>query len=357
MATVDKLKPNDPRVERKSALINGKTYHYLLGNPPNQTGTIILVHGWPDLSLGWRYQVPYLLNTLRLRVIVPDMLGYGRSDSPQDLSAYSLKSVCADLAALAAEVTGSKTRQIILGGHDWGGAVVWRFALWYPHLLKAVFSLCTPFYPVRDGPYMDPETMVRRVLPNFAYQLQLAGPDVEANIVGRDRIRQFLRTLYDGRAEGPGGKREPGFTTERGAIFDVIDRVGPSPILPDGPDDLDFYVDEYMRHGTLRGPLNWYRTSKINYDEERELVKEGVDKHKTTRVSAPSMLIVASKDVALPPKMAAGMEAYFDSLVTHEVDADHWVHWRAPEQVNVLIGEFLKPFLNDSGVGRDSPKL
>ena len=38
--------------------------------PPSQ------IHGWPDLSLGWRHQIP-LLVSLGLRVVAPDMMGYG----------------------------------------------------------------------------------------------------------------------------------------------------------------------------------------------------------------------------------------------------------------------------------------
>jgi pimeloyl-ACP methyl ester carboxylesterase len=34
------------------------------------------IHGWPDLSLGWRYQIPMLLD-MGFRVVAPDMMGYG----------------------------------------------------------------------------------------------------------------------------------------------------------------------------------------------------------------------------------------------------------------------------------------
>jgi pimeloyl-ACP methyl ester carboxylesterase len=34
------------------------------------------IHGWPDLAIGWRYQIPLLLS-LGLRVVAPDMMGYG----------------------------------------------------------------------------------------------------------------------------------------------------------------------------------------------------------------------------------------------------------------------------------------
>lgn len=79
----DKLVPNDPRVTHHNVTLNGHKWHYLLGTPPSGTpaGTILLVHGHPDLAFGWRYQVPHLLS-LNLRVIVPDMLGYGDTDAP-----------------------------------------------------------------------------------------------------------------------------------------------------------------------------------------------------------------------------------------------------------------------------------
>lgn len=79
----DKLVPNDPRVTHHTVTLNGHKWHYLLGTPPSPVGTILLVHGHPDLAFGWRYQVPHLLS-LNLRVIVPDMLGYGDTDAPED---------------------------------------------------------------------------------------------------------------------------------------------------------------------------------------------------------------------------------------------------------------------------------
>lgn len=51
---------------------------YILGVPKNGNfkATVFLIHGWPDLSYGWRYQIPFLIK-LKMRVVVPDMMGYG----------------------------------------------------------------------------------------------------------------------------------------------------------------------------------------------------------------------------------------------------------------------------------------
>jgi len=228
--------------------------------------------------------------------------------------------------------------RIFVGGHDWGGFLAWRFALWHPDMVRAVFSVCTPYMPPNPT-WIDPEEMVAR-LPNFRYQLQLAGPDVEAGIVGRDKLRSFLAGMYG--ARGPSG--EAMFSTDKGVLLSNLDRMAgaTSPLL--SSEELDYYAAEYARTG-MRGPLNWYRTRRINYDEELELVAAG-----RSRVAAPALLISASRDAALPPALAAGMERFFDRLAKREVNASHWALWEAAEEVNRYIWEFLAGVLGKDGI-------
>lgn len=80
-------KVNDSQFEYQTATVNGVTYNYIVAEPASGkvVGTIFLIHGWPDLSLGWRNQIPFLTSK-GLRVIAPDMLGYGGTDAPEDVS-------------------------------------------------------------------------------------------------------------------------------------------------------------------------------------------------------------------------------------------------------------------------------
>lgn len=73
--------------EYHNATLNGVNYNYILSEPAsgNVAGTIFLIHGWPDLSLGWRHQIPFLVSK-GLRVVALDMMGYGGTDAPEDLS-------------------------------------------------------------------------------------------------------------------------------------------------------------------------------------------------------------------------------------------------------------------------------
>jgi len=343
-AQVDKLTPTDPRVQHHTYTIPGSphntTYHYLLAEPAGTpVATALLVHGFPDLSFGWRYQVPHLLS-LGLRVIVPALPGFGRSDAPEDLAAYSYKRVIDDLVAIVRHVQGKgegdEVEKILLGGHDWGGAVVWRFALWRPELLRCVFSVCTPYWAPGETFYTKEQIV--QMLPNFGYQLQFESTEVEDAVQGRERIRTLLTVMY-------GGRREDGqapFGVAKGLRPDLLeaDKIGESPLL--SRDEIDFYADEYVKNG-MAGPLRWYKTNRVNFDEERPLLEQ--DKLKIT---VPSLLVVATKDAALPPAMSADAEKHYSNgFIKREVDSSHWALWEKPAETNKHIGEFLEDILKN----------
>lgn len=340
---VDKLTPTDSRVQHLTYKIpaSGKTYHYLLAEPPAGTraaGTIVLIHGFPDLAFGWRYQVPHLLSALNLRVVVPDLPGFGRTDVPHDLAAYSFKAVSDDLVNLVRHVQAQhheETERFFVGGHDWGGAVAWRFALWHAELLRGVFSVCTPFWAPSEV-FLTKEEVVER-LPNFGYQAQFERTEVEEAVVGRDKIRTLLGVMYGAQRED----KQPAFTIAKGVDLEKLEvgKFGESPLV--SREELDFYADEYARNG-MKGPLSWYKTNRVNYDEEKGLLEKG-----KTRVTVPSLMVVASRDGALPPAMSAGMDQHFDSLVMKEVDATHWALWERPAEVNQHIDEFLRGILKE----------
>ncbi|CAL3968594.1 unnamed protein product [Diplocarpon coronariae] len=318
---VDKITPDDSRVQYKTAALNGVTYSYILAEPQGKArDTIFLIHGWPDISFGWRYQIPHLVS-LGLRVVAPDMMGYAGTDAPSSPTFYTYKRAADDLAALAQQLG---LTSIILGGHDWGGAVVYRFALHYPRLIKAVISVCTPFIAPRR------EFLDATVLPNFKYQLHLRGPEVEAEIVGEEKLRQFLNAMYGGRTPD----KQPGISTSHGVYFDALPTIGPSPLL--SQEEMDFYVQRYAIKG-MHGPLNWYRTQELNFEDEKALAETMAG----FKFDMPTLFIAGARDAALPPAMSQGMEKWFRSLTRGEVDSSHWALWEKPAEVNRYIEEFL----------------
>ncbi|KAH7117789.1 Alpha/Beta hydrolase protein [Dendryphion nanum] len=323
------IEPDDSRTEHKTAVLNGHTYHYLYGVPAGGSykATVFLIHGWPDLSLGWRYQIPLLLS-MGLRVVAPDLMGFGGTDAPKvppnNINLYSLKRASDDIAELAKHVGAPK---IILGGHDWGGAVVWRAAQWHPELITHVFSVCTPYTPPQKD-YLSLEDIVKGPLPQFAYQLHLASGEVEKSVNDEQSIRKFLQSLFG--AHGPDG--EVAFDPNKGILPENFPLIGESRLL--NGKVLDYYVKEYSRHG-IHSTLNWYRTRKANWEEDQALLDK-------TTISIPTLFVQATYDSVLKPEMSKHMEHFLPNLTRGEVAATHWALTQKPEEVNGIIRKWLE---------------
>lgn len=104
--------------------------------------------------------------------------------------------------------------------------VVWRMAMYQPELVTHVFSVCTPYAPPQKQ-YVSTEELVKGPLPQFAYQLHLASPEVEGRIQSKEDIRQFLKGMYGGR----GPNKEAIFSAEKGILFDNLPKLGDPPLL------------------------------------------------------------------------------------------------------------------------------
>ncbi|KAH7205223.1 Alpha/Beta hydrolase protein [Fusarium oxysporum] len=325
---IDKLTPNDPRVERREVEVRNKTYSYLIGKPEGMPkGTIYLIHGFPDISLGWRYQVPVFIS-LGYQVLMPDSLGYGNTSSPEALDEFSLKSLSDDVAAICTAIIPGE--QIVLGGHDWGGALAWRVAMWHPTLIKAVFSVCVPYIPP-TAELVDLADLVAAGEPtNFKYQLQFRGPDVEERIKSPNDIRQLIQGIFGGRGE----ENEAIFTTERGVLFENLGRIGPSPLLDEA--ETDYYTVAFTQSG-LRGPLNWYRTHQINFEHEKVFTEKG--RHK---FAMPALFILARDEPARPPGAESDVYQHFEDLTYGEVSSGHWALWQAASEVNSQIKKWIE---------------
>ncbi|KAI9659282.1 MAG: hypothetical protein M1821_001540 [Bathelium mastoideum] len=221
----------EPRVKADNyANLNGHTYHYILGQPHNGSyrATVFLIHGWPDLSAGWRYQIPMLIGC-NLRVVALDMMGYGETDAPRvpphSIHLYGFKRAADDIEELARQLGSSK---IILGGHDWGGAVVYRVAQYKPWLVTALFSVCTPYVQLTST-YRSTKDIVQLSAPQFAYQLHLASGEIEDTLKTRVQIRQFLNSIYGGKS--PTG--EVAFNPYKGFDFEVSAKAEKTRLVDD----------------------------------------------------------------------------------------------------------------------------
>ena len=93
--------------------------HYLDEGPAD--GPVVLaMHGEPSWSYLYRKMIPPMVDA-GLRVIAPDLVGFGRSDKPSEMSDYTYARHVAWMQA--AIVDHLDLRDVTFFGQDWGGLV------------------------------------------------------------------------------------------------------------------------------------------------------------------------------------------------------------------------------------------
>jgi pimeloyl-ACP methyl ester carboxylesterase len=96
---------------------NGIKFHYAEAGegPP-----VVLLHGFPETSYAWRYQIEALKT--RYRLIVPDLRGYGATDKAP--TGYDKRTMANDIRALMANL-GIERAAIVAhdrGARGWSAA-------------------------------------------------------------------------------------------------------------------------------------------------------------------------------------------------------------------------------------------
>jgi pimeloyl-ACP methyl ester carboxylesterase len=83
---------------------------------------VLLLHGWPESWYSWRHQLPALA-AAGYHAVAPDVRGYGQTDRPHPIEAYSMKELTADALGVL-DALGERTAVVI--GHDWGAPMAWN---------------------------------------------------------------------------------------------------------------------------------------------------------------------------------------------------------------------------------------
>src|ERR1700689_1493242 len=89
---------------------------------------VVVCHGWPETCYSWRHQLPALA-AAGFRVLAPDMRGYGRSDRPEPIEAYTQLHIVGDMVGL---LDALDLAEAVIIGHDWGATAAWNAALLRP---------------------------------------------------------------------------------------------------------------------------------------------------------------------------------------------------------------------------------
>ncbi|HET6882230.1 MAG TPA: alpha/beta fold hydrolase [Pirellulales bacterium] len=124
--------------------LDGLRYHYL---DEGDGEPLLLVHGNPTWSFYWRELVVALREKYRL--IVPDHIGCGLSDKPQQYE-YRLAQHIENLRRLVAHL---QLEKLTLLAHDWGGAIGLGAAVAEPDRFSRLVLFNTAAYRSRRVPW------------------------------------------------------------------------------------------------------------------------------------------------------------------------------------------------------------
>lgn len=189
---------------------------------------VVLLHGFPESWHSWRHQFGPLADA-GFRVVAPDQRGYGRSDRPETVDAYTILHLVGDVVGLI-QALGEEKAHVV--GHDWGAPVAWHTALLRPDLVRGVAGLSVP--PPFRGPHPPLASMRERFDGRF-YRNHLARPGVADAEFAKDTRTALRKFFYSASGDAP---RADG------------DR------LP---------LTESFSQG-ITGALNWYRNMDRNWE-------------------------------------------------------------------------------------------
>ena len=146
--------PGYPAHPQRFEVRPGLTMSYL-DEGPRDGEVVLMLHGNPSWSYYWRNLVAGLsapasgkpASSKQYRCIVPDHIGMGLSDKPDDgRYAYTLQSRVDDVAALLDHLGISGP--ITLAVHDWGGMIGFGWALSHAAQVKRLVITNTAAFPM-----------------------------------------------------------------------------------------------------------------------------------------------------------------------------------------------------------------
>uniref|UniRef100_K3W993 AB hydrolase-1 domain-containing protein n=1 Tax=Globisporangium ultimum (strain ATCC 200006 / CBS 805.95 / DAOM BR144) TaxID=431595 RepID=K3W993_GLOUD len=309
---------------------DGIELHFVDVGPRDAT-PVVLLHGWPDFSFAWRYQVGEL--SKKYRVIAPDMRGFGRSSVPREIGAYGSKNITSDLSKL---LDFLNLPRAVFVGHDWGGNIVYRMCLYHPDRVLAVAGICTPYFPPSDT-YVSLDALVATV-PSFAYMKFLAD-DTEASSKHLEIApRQLFTAVY--RPPQPAQDAEKNDdVAPKPTFLDVLRGIGHSshPVYTHrsellSQEELDFYVSEYTKSG-FKGAVNFYATRELDFETERDLPRI---------IPHQALYVGAGRDPVLKPELAAHMPQVVPRIEFALVEeGGHWLLWSNKQEVTDVLLKWL----------------
>lgn len=276
-------------VRRRYVTVRGVSFHVTEAGP--QDGRPVLaLHGWPQHH--WVYRDLLANPPAGLRIIAPDLPGYGWSGPPPHR--WAKEDVATDLVAL---VDALGVGRFLLVGHDWGGYIGHLLTLRIPERIDGYLALNIAH------PWVPPKVLAPHVWRFLLYQ-----PFVASVGVPLQRRTKYL---------------EKGVLRAAGKLDPHIARV---------------YAERFRDPVVARTGRDTYRTFLL-----RE-VPASARNGERRRSTVPTRVLFGRRDIAIHPDLAAAETARSDDYTLELVDGGHFILDEQPDLVRAKLIALAEEF-------------
>ena len=266
--------------------VNGFSMHYV---DEGEGEPIVCFHGEPDWGYLYRQFIKELSKTNR--IIVPDMMGFGKSDVPQD-KAYILEEHVDNVKKLLLNLD---LKNITIVVQDWGGPIGFGFAVDYPERIKRLVIMNTSIGVMKEEAkpwyhYMEKKGTYEEFLKDPANILQMG-------MVHKEKLTPTVLRAYN----------------------------------------APFPSDEYYI-----GVLAWPKDIPVGEDHPSAKAMMHIRNNLDRLSDKDKILIWGMKDPIFPKWMTEWWNKIYPGIETHKiVSASHFLQEDAPEEIIALITQFL----------------
>ena len=264
---------------------------------------VLLLHGQPTWGYIWRAFIPTLAATHR--VVAPDHMGFGKSETPMDRD-YTLRTHVGNLTAL---IEALDLRDITLVMQDWGGPIGVGYAVRHPERIHSLVLMNTVVGYGAAG---------RRDLPN----------PVET---------PWFRWIREGL---PTGRTEAVLSQLGSTILSVMQIVGLERLDRVDATFIRAYGASFPTPAACKAAIEF--PLDLALGRIRDFVREGLPGVAALR-DKPALMLEGMLDRAIPPALALADFAgiWPNGTVVRVPGAGHYIQEDAPEVVLPALQTFL----------------
>jgi pimeloyl-ACP methyl ester carboxylesterase len=266
------------------------TMHYRSAGPADAP-VVVLLHGFPDFSYGWRGVIPLLSEDYR--VLVPDLRGYGGTDITR--GGYEMDSLIGDVEAFIDATVGGPVHLI---AHDWGALIGCYAVMEEPERYLSWTALNIP----------HPKTLA---------EYWLVSPE-------QRRYKRFYRQVRS----PPAPRLLSGLDVQKMADVLYREELVNDAVLTDA--DAVHYHDLFGQRERVWAPLQYYHHALSLKKRDLAALRAA-----ELPVAVDTLVLWGGADHYMMSAMAAlscqPVTARCESAVF--ADSGHYLHWELPEEV------------------------